>query len=174
MGDHLATIDMGRKAGRGCWLSYFCIWNTPLNCYYFSHQSYPFAHLGLTSFCRITNLTIAKAHSAFNIAATHSSLLLYCTISLPVSHVTPIDTRCGHSQTAYNAAQRSLSSLVTVTHCREKFSDSTSFRSHWSRPHDIYSLQYLYWHILSTIKLFLKIELELEQLEQTSNDYAMF
>jgi len=60
-----------------------------------------------------------KAHSAFNIAATHSSLLLYCTISLPVNHVTSIDTRRGRSQRAYNAAQRSLSSLVTVTHCRE-------------------------------------------------------
>ena len=39
----------------------------------------------------------AKAHSAFNIAAAHSSLLLYCTISLPVKHVTPLDTRRGHS-----------------------------------------------------------------------------
>jgi len=25
--------------------SYFCICDTPLNCYYFTHQSHPFAHL---------------------------------------------------------------------------------------------------------------------------------
>jgi len=54
----LATIDMGRKVGRGCCFSYFCICDTPLNCYYFTHQSYPFAHLGLTSFRRITKLII--------------------------------------------------------------------------------------------------------------------
>jgi len=33
--------------------SYFCICDTPLNCYYFTHQSHPFAHL--TSFRRIQN-----------------------------------------------------------------------------------------------------------------------
>jgi len=58
MGDRLATIDMDRKVGRGCCFSYFCICDTPLNCYYFTHQSYPFAHLGLTSFRRITKLII--------------------------------------------------------------------------------------------------------------------
>ena len=26
-------------------LSYFCICDTPLHCYYFTHQSYQFAHL---------------------------------------------------------------------------------------------------------------------------------
>jgi len=64
--------------------------------------------------------------------------------------------------------------LWSQWHIVEKFSDSTSVRSHWSPPHDKYSLQYLYWHILSTTKVFLKIELELElELEQTSNDYAV-
>ena len=58
MGDRLATIDMGRKVGRGCCFSYFCVCDTPLNCYYFTQQSYPFAHLGLTSFRRITKFTI--------------------------------------------------------------------------------------------------------------------
>jgi len=37
-------------------MSYCCICDTPLNCYYFTHQSYPFAHL--TSFRRITKFTI--------------------------------------------------------------------------------------------------------------------
>ena len=35
-----------------------------------------------------------------------------------------------------------------------KFSDSTTVRSHWSRPHNKYSLQYLYLNRLSTIKRF--------------------
>jgi len=58
-----------------------------------------------------------------------------------------------------------------------KFSDSTPVCSHWSRPHDKYSLQYLCWNTLSTMKLFSKNRmhgvLELE-LEQTNNDCAMF
>jgi len=33
--------------------SYFCICDTPLNCYNFTHQSHPFAHL--TSFRRLQN-----------------------------------------------------------------------------------------------------------------------
>jgi len=35
--------------------SYFCIYNTPLNCYYFTHQSQPFAVAHLTSFRRLQN-----------------------------------------------------------------------------------------------------------------------
>ena len=35
--------------------SYFCIGDTPLDCCYFTHQSYSFAHL--TSFRRITKFT---------------------------------------------------------------------------------------------------------------------
>ena len=38
--------------------SYFCICDTPLNCYYFSHQSHPCAHL--TSFRRIAKFTYVK------------------------------------------------------------------------------------------------------------------
>ena len=41
--------------------SYFRICDTPLNCYYFTHQSYPFAHL--TSFCRITKFTTVYGSS---------------------------------------------------------------------------------------------------------------
>ena len=33
--------------------SYFCICDTPLNCYYFTHQTHPFAHL--TSFRGLQN-----------------------------------------------------------------------------------------------------------------------
>jgi len=36
--------------------SHFCICDTPLNCYYFTHQSQPFAHL--MPFRRITKFTI--------------------------------------------------------------------------------------------------------------------
>ena len=52
-----------------------------------------------------------------------------------------------------------------MLHCSDckpqckKFSDSTAVRSHCSRPHNKYSLQYLYWNRPSSIKLFfLKIE----------------
>jgi len=41
--------------------SHFCICDTPLNCYYFTHQSYPFAHL--TSFRRITKFTTVYGRS---------------------------------------------------------------------------------------------------------------
>jgi len=34
--------------------SYFCICDTPLNCYYFTHQSHPFAHLS-NVFSTLTN-----------------------------------------------------------------------------------------------------------------------
>jgi len=36
-------------------LSYFCICDNPLNCYHFTSQSHPFAHVGLTSFRRLQN-----------------------------------------------------------------------------------------------------------------------
>jgi len=76
-------------------------------------------------------VSLAKAHSAFTsltIAAWervvsdvfHSNLLLYCQ---PRDHLT-----------------RGL------THSVKKFSDSTPVRSHWSRPLDKYSRQYLYWN----------------------------
>jgi len=45
--------------------SYFCICNTPLNCYYFTHQSYPFAHL--TSFRRITKFTTVYRSSVIQL-----------------------------------------------------------------------------------------------------------
>ena len=68
--------------------------------------------------------------------------------------------------------------ILTVNHSVRKFGDSTAVRSHCSRPHNKYSLQYLYWNRPSTIKLFfLKIEkirvLELE-LEHTNNDCSLF
>ena len=63
--------------------------------------------------------------------------------------------------------------LLTFCHSVRKFSDSTAVRSHWSRPHNKYSPQYLYWNRPSTIKLFSKNRinrvLELE-LEHTNND----
>jgi len=40
-------------------------------------------------------------------------------------------------------------------HSVRKFNDSTPVHSHWSRPHNKYSLQCLYWNRLSTIKHFL-------------------
>jgi len=49
--------------------SYFCICDTPLNCYYITHQSYPSAHL--------------EVHRSMGTCSI--SLLLYCTI--PVNHV---------------------------------------------------------------------------------------
>jgi len=45
--------------------SYFCICNTPLNCYYFTHQSYSFAHL--TCFRRITKFTRAYGSSVIQL-----------------------------------------------------------------------------------------------------------
>jgi len=35
---------------------------------------------------------------------------------------------------------------VSADHSVRKFSDSTAIRSHWSQPHNKYSLQYLYWN----------------------------
>jgi len=58
-------------------------------------------------------------------------------------------------------------------HSVRKFSGSTAVRSHWSRAHNKYSLQYLYWSRPSTIKLFSKngINRVLErELEHTNND----
>jgi len=49
-------------------LSYFCICDTPLNCYYFTHQSDPFAHL--TSFCRITKFTTVYGSSVIQLPST--------------------------------------------------------------------------------------------------------
>ena len=45
--------------------SYFCICHTPLNCYYFAHQSYPFAHL--TSFHHITKFTTVYGSSVIQL-----------------------------------------------------------------------------------------------------------
>jgi len=45
--------------------SYFSICYTPLNCYYFTHQSYSFAHL--TSFRRITKFTIVYGSSVIQL-----------------------------------------------------------------------------------------------------------
>ena len=44
-------------------------------------------------------------------------------------------------------------------HSAGKFSDPTPVRSYWSRPHNKYSLPYLYWNRLSPISAFVKIEL---------------
>ena len=46
-----------------------------------------------------------------------------------------------------------------TTQCIRKFSDQTPVRSYWSRPHNEYSLPYLYWNALSPISAFPKIEL---------------
>jgi len=45
--------------------SQICICDTPLNCYYFTHQSYPFAHL--TSFRRITKFTTVYGSSVIQL-----------------------------------------------------------------------------------------------------------
>jgi len=45
--------------------SYFCICYTPLNCYYFTRQSHPFAHL--TSFRRITIFTTVYGSSVMQL-----------------------------------------------------------------------------------------------------------
>jgi len=45
--------------------SYFCICDTPLNCYYFTSQSYLFAHL--TTFGRITKFTTVYGTSVIQL-----------------------------------------------------------------------------------------------------------
>jgi len=47
--------------------SYFCICNSPLNCYYFTRQSYPFEHL--TSSRRITKFTTVYGSSVTQFAS---------------------------------------------------------------------------------------------------------
>jgi len=64
----------------------------------------------------------------------------------------------------------------TSHHSVRTFSDSTAVRSHWSRPHNKYSLQYLYWNRLrlnffSKNKINRVLELELQY---TNNDCRMF
>jgi len=53
--------------------SHFCICNTPLNCYYFTHQSYPFAHLTffrcITKFTTVYGSLVIQLPSAPNEAA---------------------------------------------------------------------------------------------------------
>ena len=61
-----------------------------------------------------------------------------------------------------NTSHHALHNIIPMyngTHNARKFSDSTSVRSNWSRPHNKYSLLYLYWNRMNMIKLFLKIEL---------------
>jgi len=52
----------------------------PLNCYYFTHQSYPFAHL--TSFSRITKFTTVHGSSVIQLQSAPieavRSLIKYC------------------------------------------------------------------------------------------------
>ena len=50
--------------------SYFCICDNPLNCYYFTQQSYPFAHL--TSFRRSTKFTTVYGSSVIQLPSASS------------------------------------------------------------------------------------------------------
>jgi len=112
-------------------------------------------HINVTLFLRVT--LIRKPQSTSDLDHFHAQ-------ELPCSRVKsrddPISGRQGDSRVLYSfiyidTCQPRDHLTRGLTHSVGKFSDSTPICSHWSRPHNKYSLQYLYWNRLSTINLFM-------------------